>query len=63
MTYIYYCERCGSMIEVEVEVDETAHPPAEVACPKCGFLHAVKAFAAPQQSDCCGPVSEGSRSG
>lgn len=54
MKYIYYCERCGSMIQVEV--DEETLPPAEVVCPKCEYPHAAKAFAAPQQSGCCGPA-------
>lgn len=54
MKYVYYSERCGTMIQVEV--DDGAQPPAEIACPKCEYPHAVKAFAAPQASGCCGPA-------
>ena len=54
MRYIYYCERCGAAIQVEV--DEGVQPPPEVTCPKCDYPHAAIAFAAPQQSGCCGPA-------
>ncbi len=41
--YAYFCERCRSTFEVEIENEEQGTPPQAV-CPKCGYAHAVKLF-------------------
>lgn len=61
MKHIYYCERCGTMIQVEADPED--QPPSEIVCPQCEYPHAVRAFAAPQQSGCCGPAPQGGGSG
>jgi len=56
--YTYFCERCRSTFEVEIENEEQGIP-TEAACPKCGYAHAVKLFAAPaaQPAGGCAPDS------
>jgi len=44
MTYVYYCERCRSTFEVDVDPEKPI--PPETVCPKCKYPHALKAFPA-----------------
>jgi putative FmdB family regulatory protein len=56
--YTYFCERCGSTFEVEIENEAQGIPPQAV-CPKCEFPRAVKFFAVgrPDPSGGCTPSS------
>jgi rRNA maturation endonuclease Nob1 len=49
MRYVYFCERCRTTFEVEVP-DVTQPVPPEAVCPKCGYPHAMQAFAAVMES-------------
>jgi DNA-directed RNA polymerase subunit RPC12/RpoP len=54
MTYVYFCERCRTPFEVEVD---PAQPiPDEATCPACEYPRALKAFPAstmrPPKSEC-----------
>jgi len=55
--YTYFCERCRSSFETEIENEEQI--PQEMACPKCGYAHAIKLFAvrATQPGGACAPNS------
>lgn len=62
MRYVYYCDRCGTMFEVEIEAEAPVLP--EMMCPKCEYPHAIKAFAvAPTAGGCCGPLAAPRSSG
>jgi DNA-directed RNA polymerase subunit RPC12/RpoP len=57
MRYVYYCERCRTTFEVDV--DPESQIPLEAVCPTCEYPHALKAFAASAaQPECgCSPAS------
>lgn len=52
--YVYYCERCLSAFEIDVDPEKGV--PSEAVCPKCEYPHAVKAYPAsvvgPQSAGC-----------
>jgi DNA-directed RNA polymerase subunit RPC12/RpoP len=56
--YIYYCERCRTTFEVDVDLAKPI--PRETVCPTCEYPRALKAFAAsttrPPTGE-CGPNS------
>ena len=52
MKYVYYCERCRTTFEADVE--EGTPVPPELVCPRCEYPHALKAFAASTMSSGCG---------
>lgn len=51
--YVYYCERCGTLFEVEADSDGSF--PKKLVCPKCEYPHALKAFPASSMGCGCGP--------
>jgi DNA-directed RNA polymerase subunit RPC12/RpoP len=58
MKYVYFCERCRAMFEVDV--DPAKPIPPEMVCPRCEYPHVLKAFAGSSTgSSCCGPVGGG----
>lgn len=59
--YVYYCERCSTAFEVEVDDPEKSAAPPETVCPGCDYPHALRAFVAnePSASDCCAPDAGG----
>ncbi len=42
--YVYFCDRCQSMFDVDVDPEQPI--PPEAVCPKCEYPHALKAFPA-----------------
>jgi len=55
--YTYFCERCRSTFEVEIENEEQGIPP-EVVCPRCDYAHAIKLFLVRAAQGGCAPASE-----
>jgi hypothetical protein len=53
MRYVCFCERCRTAFEIDMP-DATEPVPSEAVCPKCGYPHAMKAFAAvqPPSAEC-----------